>query len=74
MLDKRKFYINGKWISPSKSNDLEVINPSNEDAYAVISLGSKDDVDKAANAAKVAFESWKKISKEEKLKLLEKLL
>ena len=31
MLDKRKFYINGKWISPSKSNDLEVINPSNED-------------------------------------------
>ena len=74
MLDKRKFYINGKWISPSKSNDLEVINPSNEDAYAVISLGSKDDVDKAVNAAKVAFESWKKISKEEKLKLLEKLL
>jgi len=74
MLDKRKFYINGKWISPSKSNDLEVINPSNEDAYAVISLGSKDDVDKAVNAAKVAFESWKKTSKEEKLKLLEKLL
>ena len=74
MLDKRKFYINGKWISPSKSNDLEVINPSNEDSYAVISLGSKDDVDKAVNAAKVAFESWKKTSKEEKLKLLEKLL
>ena len=27
MLDKRKFYINGKWTSPSKPNDLEVINP-----------------------------------------------
>ena len=26
MLDKRKFYINGKWVSPSKPNDLEVIN------------------------------------------------
>ena len=47
MLDKRKFYINGKWVSPSKPNDLEVINPSNEDPYAVISLGSKEDIDKA---------------------------
>ena len=74
MLDKRKFYINGKWVSPSKPNDLEVINPSNEDPYAVISLGSKEDIDKAVNAAKTAFESWKKTSKEERLKLLEKLL
>ena len=74
MLDKRKFYINGKWVSPSKPNDLEVINPSNEDAYATISLGSKEDVDKAVQAAKIAFESWKKTSKEERLKLLEKLL
>ena len=74
MLDKRKFYINGKWIYPSTSNDLEVINPSNEDPYAVISLGSKEDIDKAVKAAKTAFESWKKTSKEERLKLLEKLL
>ena len=63
MLDKRKFYINGKWVSPSKPNDLEVINPSNEDAYAVISLGSKEDIDKAVKAARTAFESWKKTSK-----------
>ena len=74
MLDKRKFYINGKWVSPSKPNDLEVINPSNEDPYAVISLGSKEDIDKAVKVAKTAFESWKKTSKEERLKLLEKLL
>ena len=74
MLDKRKFYINGKWISPSKINDLEVINPSNENPCAVISLGSKEDVDSAVKSAKNAFESWKKTSKEERIKLLEKLL
>ena len=74
MLDKRKFYINGKWVSPSKPNDLEVINPSNEDSYAVISLGSKEDVDKAVQAAKKAFVFWKNTSKKERLKLLEKLL
>ena len=43
MLDKRKFYINGQWLSPSKPNDLEVINPSNEDSFAIISLGSEED-------------------------------
>ena len=74
MLDKKKFYINGKWISPSKPNDLEVINPSNEDPYAIISLGFKEDVDKAVQAARKAFVSWKNTSKEERLKLLEKLL
>ena len=74
MLDKRKFYINGKWEFPFKPNDLEVINPSNEDPYAIISLGSKEDVDKAVKVAKIAFESWKKTFKDERLKLLENLL
>ena len=41
MLDKRKFYINGQWVKPNKPNDLKVINPSNEDACAIISLGVK---------------------------------
>ena len=74
MLDKRKFYINGKWEEPSKKNDFEVINPSNEEKYAVISLGSKADVDLAVKASKDAFESWKETTKEERIKLLENLL
>ena len=36
MLDKRDFYINGKWTAPLKANDFEVINPSNEEPCAVI--------------------------------------
>ena len=55
MLDKRKFFINGKWVEPSKKNDFEVINPSNEEVCAIISLGSKEDVDKATKSAKIAF-------------------
>ena len=74
MLDKRKFYINGEWISPYKPNDLNVINPSNEDSFAVISLGAKEDVDKAVDAAKIAFEKWKNTTKEQRINLLEKLL
>ena len=47
MLDKRNFYINGKWTAPLKSNDFEVINPSNEETCAIISLGSDADIDSA---------------------------
>ena len=74
MLDKRNFYINGKWVKPSKANDFEVINPSNEEPFAIISLGSKDDTDSAVKAAKKAFAKWKETSKEERINLLEKLL
>ena len=65
MIDKRKFYINGQWTDPIKKNDLEVINPCNEDPFAVISLGSKEDTDLAVKSAKIAFETWKETGKEE---------
>ena len=74
MIDKRNFYINGKWVKPTKPNDLKVINPSNEEAFAIISQGSKEDTDAAVKAAKNAFVIWKETSKEEKIILLEKLL
>ena len=74
MLEKKNFYINGSWVAPSIINDFEVINPSNEEAFATISLGSKEDTDAAVKAAKNAFETWKDTSVEERISLLEKLL
>ena len=74
MIDKKNFYIDGKWVKPLKPNDFEVINPSNEEPFAIISLGSKDDTNSAVKAAKKAFVKWKETSKEERINLLEKLL
>jgi aldehyde dehydrogenase (NAD+) len=74
MLNKREFYINGKWVKPSKANDFEVINPSNEEPFAIISLGHEEDTNTAVKAAKIAFIKWKEGSKEERIELLEKLL
>ena len=65
MLEKKNFYINGKWVSPSKANNFEVINPSSEDPFATISLGSVEDTNEAVKAAKNAFEDWKQSSVEE---------
>ena len=74
MLEKKNFYINGNWVKPAKTNDFNVINPSNEEPFAIISLGSKEDTDAAVMAAKNAFETWKDTSVEERISLLEKLL
>ena len=73
VLTKREFYINGQWVSPAKAKDLEVINPSNEEPCAVISLGDQADTDAAVAAARAAFESWSQTPREERLALIEKL-
>ena len=67
MIDKRKFYINGAWIDPVIENDFEVINPSDEQSYAVISLGSKNDVDLAVQSAKQSFLTWSQVEKQDKI-------
>ncbi len=74
MKDMRKFYINGEWVNPINGTDFDVINPSTEEAYAVISLGGKEDAEKAIAAAKAAFPSWSKSSKAERIELMETIL
>jgi len=74
LLDRRNFYINGQWIAPLEANDLDVIDPSTEQACAVISLGGEADTNAAVAAAKDAFTGWSMTSKEERIELLEKLL
>ena len=73
MLDRKNFYINGKWVAPKNQKDIEVINPSTEKSCAIISLGGKDDVNAAVTAAKNAFESWAFTPKNKRIELLEKL-
>jgi len=73
MLDRKNFYINGKWVASKNPKEIEVINPSTEKSCAVISLGGKDDVHAAVTAAKNAFESWAFTTKEARVELLEKL-
>ena len=71
MIEKKNFYINGSWVAPKNSKDIQVINPATEKSCAVISLGGKEDVNDAVLAAKEAFKTWGFSSKEERLSLLE---
>jgi len=74
MQDKRKFYINGSWVQPRDGTDFDVINPSTEEAFAVISLGGETDANAAIAAAKAAFPSWSRSTKNERLALMEAIL
>jgi aldehyde dehydrogenase (NAD+) len=69
-----QFFIDGKWVDPAKPATLDVIDPSTEEAYTKISVGSKADVDRAVAAAKAAFATFSQTSKPERLVLLNRIL
>ena len=74
MSNHLKFFIDGAWVEPAIPVALDVIDPSTEEAFTRIALGSKEDVDKAVAAAKAAFLAFSVWPKEERLKLLRRIL
>ena len=74
MQERLQFYIDGKWVNPTTPKTIDVINPATEEPFARISLGSKADVDKAVAAARKAFETFSKTTREERLALLGKIM
>ena len=74
MLEKREFYIGGEWVSPRQPADCEVIDPSNEEVCAVISLGDEADTNAAVAAARDAFPAWMATPLSERLALAERVL
>ena len=74
MQNLNKFYIDGAWVKPDSNTEFPVLNPATEQQIGVITLGNEDDVNRAVAAAKAAFETYSRTTKEERLALLEKLL
>src|SRR5271165_2294560 len=69
-----QFYIGGRWVEHAAPATLDVIDPSTEQPFTAISLGSRADVDRAVGAAKTAFPSFARTSRESRLALLRKIL
>jgi aldehyde dehydrogenase (NAD+) len=66
----QKFYIDGAWVDPATSATLDVINPATEQSVATIALGTEEDVDRAVQAARRAFETFSQTTREERVELL----
>ena len=69
-----KFYIDGQWVDPVELKTVDTINPATEEVSGTIALGSAADVDRAVKAARKAFDTWSKTTREERLKVLERIL
>jgi aldehyde dehydrogenase (NAD+) len=71
--DDTRFYIDGAWADRPNAPRIAVTNPATEEVFGHIAAGSAADVDLAVAAARRAFESWGRTSKDERLVLLERV-
>ena len=74
MQHEKHFYIDGKWVDPIKPALLDVIDPSTEEAFTQIAIGSAADVDRAVAAARTAFPAFARTTRRERLELLRAIL
>jgi aldehyde dehydrogenase (NAD+) len=72
--NNKKFYVNGAWVDPIKPAVIAVINPATEEVAGEVSLGGREDVDLAVKAARQAFATYSRTSKEERLQLFEAII
>ena len=68
---KKHFFINNQWVSPIHNTYFPATNPADGEVLSEIPLADRYDVDKAVEAAQVAFENqWIKTSPEKKARLI----
>jgi len=72
--ERLQFYIGGRWVEPSEPRALDVINPATEQVIGRIAIGGPKDVDLAVAAAREAFETYSRTTREERLALLERIV
>ncbi|EYC50733.1 aldehyde dehydrogenase [Hylemonella gracilis str. Niagara R] len=73
-MDPLKFYIDGAWVQPASPSTLGVLNPATEETFAHISLGTRQDVDRAVQAARRAFPAYAETSVAQRLDWLHKII
>jgi aminomuconate-semialdehyde/2-hydroxymuconate-6-semialdehyde dehydrogenase len=68
-------FINGEFQAGSSKETFETINPATGEAHGLVALGTADDINRAVEAARHAFESgpWPKMSVRERADVLRKI-
>src|SRR6516162_97833 len=74
MRDYTRIYIDGAWSNPLDGKIMDVINPATERPAGQITLCTAADVDRAVEAARRAFTSFSRSSRQERFELLSSIL
>jgi aldehyde dehydrogenase (NAD+) len=68
-----KHYVGGAWVQPSTSELIDVVNASTEEVMGRVSSGTPDDVSRAVESARSAFEQWSATPVAERANLLDRV-
>ena len=73
--ERRKLLIGGKWVDAASGKTFPVQNPATGEVIAHAAEGDKQDIDRAVQSARKAFESgaWPKLTPSERGRLVWKL-
>jgi acyl-CoA reductase-like NAD-dependent aldehyde dehydrogenase len=74
-MHRRRFYVGGDWVEPAKPETFNVISPSSEAVVGEVPVATSADMDRAVEAARVAFEDgpWPRMSPHERSELLQRV-
>ncbi|MFD2830405.1 aldehyde dehydrogenase family protein [Corticicoccus populi] len=67
-------FINGEWVDSTSGETLDVINPATEEVLGTIAKGTKEDVDKAVEAAKNVYLDFRNTPVKERQELLDRIV
>ncbi len=62
LLSEGNHLVGGRWVSATKGETIEVINPATQDVLLQVPRGGEKDVDDAVAAASEAFPAWRDTS------------
>lgn len=68
--DPSLLYIDGEWTEPLGAERLDLVDPATEEVYGQVAVADREDVDRAVQAARRAFESFSVTSPSERRNLL----
>lgn len=71
----KKLYIGGKWVNSASGKTFDTVNPATGEVLATVAEAGPEDVDRAVNAARKAFDEgpWSRMSAASRSRLIYKL-
>lgn len=73
MAERLQNYIDGQWQDAATAEWLDVVNPATQEVLAQVPLSPSSDVDRAAQAAATAFQSWRRVPPTDRVQYLFRL-
>lgn len=68
-----RLYVGGEWVEPSSETTIDVVESATEEVIGRVPDGDSADVDRAARAARAAFDGWAATPLEERIAALERI-